>query len=148
MGDEIAAIPPAVPVNDDAQVALARYLSGPNYEKYARFIFAILASIPWVGSVFAASAALHGEREQGQVNLLMYRWVEEHEHAYRRLEQTVAKMVERLEQIGEPAQERLQDEQFLGLVRRGLSYLGRSHHGREARLHPANHHERGGDQGA
>jgi hypothetical protein len=118
--DELAQATPTELADEDPQVALARYLSGPSYQKYARFIFAVLGSIPWVGSVIAASAALHAEREQGEVNLLMYRWVEEHQLAYRRLEQTVVKMIERIEQLGGPAQERLQDEHFLGLVRRAF----------------------------
>jgi hypothetical protein len=119
MTDELAPIASA-PIEDEPQVALARYLSSPNYEKYGRFIFAILGAIPWVGSIFAASSAMHAEKEQGKVNLLMYRWVEEHEHAYRRLEDTVQKVIERIEQIGPSAQQRLDDEKFLGLVRRAF----------------------------
>jgi len=119
MSDELAPAPEA-PLEVAPQVALARYLSSPNYEKYGRFIFAILGAIPWVGSIFAASSAMHAEKEQGKVNLLMYRWVEEHEHAYRRLEETVQKVIERIEQIGPSAQQRLNDEQFLGLVRRAF----------------------------
>jgi hypothetical protein len=119
MADELTKIPEA-PVEEEPHVALARYLSGPNYEKYSRFIFAILGAIPWVGSVFAASAALHAEKEQGTVNLLMYRWLETHEHAYRRLEETVKKIVERLEESGPSAQQRLEDEKFLGLVRQAF----------------------------
>jgi hypothetical protein len=120
MTEELTTTVPATPTGETPQAALARYLNGPNREKYARFIFAILGAIPWVGSVFAASAALHAERAQGAVNTLMYRWLEEHEQAYHRLEETVQKMVERLEQIGAPADDRLQDEKFLGLVRRAF----------------------------
>lgn len=119
MADELAPITPAA-IEEDPQVALARYLSSPNYQKYGRFIFAILGAIPWVGSVFAATAAIHAEQEQAKVNLLLFRRVEEHEHAYRRLEDAVRKVIERLEQIGPSAQERLDDEKFLGLVRRAF----------------------------
>lgn len=118
MADELIPEPPVE--EDEPHVALARYLSGPNYEKYGRFIFAILGAIPWVGSLLSASAAIHAEQEQGRVNLLVYRWLETHEHAYRRLEDTVKRVVERLEQIGPSAQQRLSDEKFLGLVRRAF----------------------------
>src|SRR5277367_2585909 len=104
----------------DPQVALAVYLSNPDYEKYGRFIFAALSAIPWVGSMIGAAAALHAEQEQGRVNLLMYRWLEEHQHAYRRLEATVAEMVNRMEEIGDTVAERVKDDAFLGLVRRGF----------------------------
>jgi hypothetical protein len=83
-------------------------------------VLAILGSIPWVGSLLAASAALHAEQEQGHVNRLIFQWVEEHEHQYRRLTETVEQILRRLEEIGAPAEERLQDEQFLGLVRRAF----------------------------
>ncbi len=119
MSDDLAR-PDGSSIEDNPQVALAKYLSSPGYAKYGRFIFAILGAIPWVGSIFAASAAIHAEQEQGKVNLLMYRWVEEHEQAYRRLEDTVRNVIERLEQIGPSAQQRLDDEKFLGLVRRAF----------------------------
>jgi hypothetical protein len=119
MTDELAPIAPA-PIDDGPQAALARYLSSPDYGKYGRFIFAILGAIPWVGSIFAASAAMHGEHAQGKVNQLMLRWIEEHEQAYRRLEETVQKVVERIEEIGPSAQQRLDDEKFLGLARRAF----------------------------
>src|SRR4051812_47785581 len=112
------ALVPASPTDateaTDPQVALAAYLSNPGYEKYGRFIFAALSAIPWVGSIIGASAALHAEQEQGRVNLLMYRWLEEHRHAYRRLEATVAEMVSRMEEIGETVTERVKDDAFLG----------------------------------
>jgi hypothetical protein len=102
------------------QVQLATLLSGPGYQKYGRFIFAILGSIPWVGSLMAAAAALHGEAEQGKTNELMYRWVEEHEQTLSELTATVHKMVDRLEQLGENVDVRLSEESYLGLVRYGF----------------------------
>jgi hypothetical protein len=77
----------------DPHVALAMIMSSPGYAQYARFVFAILSSIPWVGSVIAAATALQAEREQGKVNTLLFKWVEEHQHAYKRLEGTVTRMV-------------------------------------------------------
>lgn len=123
MSDELAAPEMATPAPTEApdpQIALSAYMNGPGNAKYFRLVLAILGSIPWVGSVIAASAALHAEHEQGKANLLMYRWLEEHESAYRRLEQTVAKMVGRIEEIGEAAQERANEDSYLGLVRRGF----------------------------
>jgi hypothetical protein len=121
MSDDLARVSVVpVPSEPDPQVELAKYLSGPGYEKYGRFVFAVMSSIPWIGSVMAAAATLHAEQEQGRVNLLMYRWLEEHQHAYKRLEATVAEMVCRVEQLGSTAQERLQEEPYLGLVRRGF----------------------------
>lgn len=118
--DDLETTEPVGPLGNEHQAALAQFLGGPNYARYARFIFAILGVIPWVGSLLAASAALHGEREQEKINLLMRRWLEEHQQNYRRLEETIGQIVQRIEQLGTQAQERLQDEKFLGLVRRAF----------------------------
>jgi hypothetical protein len=110
----------AISIDPSPQVQLATILSGPGYQKYGRFIFAILGSIPWVGSLMAAAAALQGEAQQGKANELMYRWVEEHEQTLNELTATVHKMVERLEHLGENVEERLNEESYLGLVRYGF----------------------------
>jgi hypothetical protein len=104
----------------DPHVELAAYFAKPGYEKFARFIFAAFSAIPWIGGVIAASAALHAEKEQGQVNLLMYRWLEQHQTTFKRLEETVASMVGRMQEIGEQVDERLQDDGYLGLVKHGF----------------------------
>jgi hypothetical protein len=62
----------------DEGVELATILSGPEFAKYGRFIFAILGVIPWVGSFIAAGTALHAEEDQGRINFLVQRWLEEH----------------------------------------------------------------------
>lgn len=108
-------------------VELATILSSPGYQKYGRFVFAIMGSIPWVGSLMAAAAALHAEAEQARTNELMYRWVEEHEHTLKELQDTVERMVSRLEQIGPNVEERIQDEGYLGLVRYGFRIWDESH---------------------
>jgi hypothetical protein len=122
MGDETALAPSnaADALEGEPQVELAAYFAKPGYEKYGRFVFAVLSAIPWVGSIMAASVALHAEKEQGRVNYLMYRWLEEHQNAYKRLEATLGKMIGRMEEIGEQVDERLQDDRFLGLVRHGF----------------------------
>jgi hypothetical protein len=108
------------PLDEDPEAALAPHFLKPGYEKYARFLLAALSAIPWIGSVIGASAALHAEAEQGRINSLMYRWLEEHQSAFKRLETTVSQMVQRMEEIGTQVDERLQDEHFLGLVRSGF----------------------------
>jgi hypothetical protein len=110
----------AASLDESPHVALATFLAGPGQAKYGRFILAVLGSIPWVGSLMAAAAALHAEREQGKVNELILRWVEEHEVTFHELSETIRGMIIRLEQIGEQVDERLSDERYLGLVRQGF----------------------------
>jgi hypothetical protein len=124
MGDDHALTAPTTHVDstvqNDPEVRFAAYFAKPGYQKYGRFLFAVLSAIPWIGSIMGASAALHAEAEQGRVNLLMHRWLEEHQSAFKRLEATVAKMVDRMEEIGSQVDDRIQDEHFLGLVRHGF----------------------------
>jgi hypothetical protein len=104
----------------NASGALAKMLDGPNYKKYGRFVFAALGSVPWIGGLLGASAALHAENEQGQVNELLRRWLEEHRQRISQLGDTLSEMAERLEQLGNEVEHRLQDENYLSLVRQGF----------------------------
>jgi len=122
MSDEITRADEPTPpvVETDPHVALAKYMASPGYAMYLRLVLAIMSSIPWVGSLIGASAALSAEKEQGRVNSLLYQWLEEHEFRYKRLESTVTQMIERIDELGPAAKERVQEEGYLGLVRRGF----------------------------
>ena len=126
MGDEnaLTSSTGADAVEGGPKIQLAAYFAKPGYQKYGRFLFAVLSAVPWVGSIMGAAAALHAEEEQGRVNLLIRRWLKEHEAAYKRLESTVAKMVG-MEEIRNQVDERLQDERVLGLVRHGSAFRTR-----------------------
>jgi hypothetical protein len=104
----------------DSGKKLADFLRSRRYAKYMRFVFAAVGSIPWVGGLISASAALHAEREQGRVNELSRQWVEEHQQKIQHLNETLAQMISRLEQLGPQVEERLGDESYLGLVRYGF----------------------------
>lgn len=104
----------------DSGNKLAGFLRSRRYAKYMRFVFAAVGSIPWVGGLISASAALHAEREQGRVNELSRQWVEEHQQKIQHLNETLAQMISRLEQLGPQVEERLGDESYLGLVRYGF----------------------------
>ena len=104
----------------DSGKKLADFLRSRRYAKYMRFVFAALGSIPWVGGLISASAALHAEQEQGRVNEFSRQWVEEHQQKIQHLNETLAQMISRLEQLGPQVEERLGDESYLGLVRYGF----------------------------
>lgn len=99
---------------------ISKILDGPSYAKYGRFIFAALGSIPWIGALLGASAALHAENEQGQVNELTRRWLEEHQYRIKLLEATLVTIIQRLSQFGEDVEKRLQEDNYLLLVRQGF----------------------------
>ncbi len=104
----------------DPDVALPSVLGGPGYSKFGRFVVAAMGSIPWIGGVLAASAAIHAETEQARVNDLSHRWLEEHQAKIRDLERTLRQMIGRLTELGEMVDKRLTDERYLALVRQGF----------------------------
>lgn len=109
-----------VPVTNAKDGSLEKLLNGAKYKKYARFVFAALSSIPWIGGLIGASAAMNAELEQGQVNELMKRWLEEHRQKINLLGATLSDMTDRLESLGAQGEARLQEESYLSLVRQGF----------------------------
>jgi hypothetical protein len=87
------------PESSGAQQELADFLHGRRYAKFARFVFAVLGSIPWVGGFIAASAAIHAEYEQGHVNELSKRWFEEHLVKIQELTEALTQVEERTRQF-------------------------------------------------
>ncbi|MEL7122892.1 MAG: hypothetical protein ACFB0A_02725 [Croceivirga sp.] len=88
--------------------------------KWGRFLTSALGSIPWVGGVIAAGAALHGENEQGKVNKLQQIWLEEHQRKIDELAYTIYQILEKLESAGENITSRIESEEYLSLVRQGF----------------------------
>lgn len=118
--DEI--IPPAGELQlSEAQIkqALEQLASGKR-RKADRFVLAALSSIPWVGGVLSAAAALDAEAEQGRVNELHREWLEEHKRKLGELASDLSGVIRRVEELGPAAEERLEDESYLGLVRKGF----------------------------
>jgi hypothetical protein len=103
-----------------ARASLVEKLSGQKGHKYIRFVMAALGSVPWVGSLISAAAALHGEREQDQASELQRLWLQEHEAKLTRLAATFREMLARFESLGGDIQERVQSEEYLNLIRKGF----------------------------
>ena len=86
--------------DDEVRRDLAR-LNESRFGRYARFVLAALSSLPWVGGLIGASAALHGEREQEKVNSLQRKWLEEHSERLHDVAGAIDEVVGRLDQFGE-----------------------------------------------
>jgi len=115
-------IPPAGKLQlteDQIAQALAALPSGKR-RKSTRFVLAALSSIPWVGGLLAGAAALDSEAEQGKVNQLYRDWLEEHKRHLGELAKDLAEIMKRVEQIGAAAEQRLESDEYLGVVRKGF----------------------------
>ncbi len=100
--------------------ALARHDQDVRRRKYSRFILASLGSVPWVGGFLAAMAARDAEKERREVNDIHSRWLEEHQRKIEELGATLAEIMMRVEQLGPEASERLENDDYLSLVRQGF----------------------------
>lgn len=111
-------------MEDDSKILLIRneldeWKSGKR-RKYSRFTLAALSSIPWVGGFLSASASFQSESDQEEINHLKQQWLEEHHRKILELGKTLAEIVERLEQLGEEADKRIEDPSYLSLVGDGF----------------------------
>lgn len=118
--------PTALPVLHPADEA-ARLLI-PGSSPHVRFAVAALGVLPWIGSLLSASAALHAERQQQEVNLVVQRWLDEHEARLVALRASLASVADRVDALGEGAVARLNHEAFLPLVRRAYQGWDRAQH--------------------
>lgn len=92
-----------------------------KFRAFKKFAMAALGSIPWVGGFLEAAAEFRDE-ETGQlkINELYRQWLEEHTEQMKRLGDTLAEMMRRLDQFDEEIADRIQSESFLSLVRQGF----------------------------
>ena len=103
-----------------ARVSLIHRLGGKSAHKYVRFVLAALGSIPWVESLLGAAAALQSELEQGEVNDLNKLWLQEHEAKFGALVGTITEILTRLDGFGDEIRERMESDEYLGLIRKGF----------------------------
>lgn len=123
MGDNRGEIqPPAaeqILSEEQIQAALVAFAEARR-SRNERFVLAALSSIPWVGGVMSAAAALDAEVEQGKINELYRQWIEEHRRRLGELAQDVKHIINRVEELGPEAQSRLESDGYLGVVRKGF----------------------------
>ena len=85
-----------------------------------KFFLAALGSIPWVGGFLSAAAAFKVEEASLKSNSLQTEWLEEHQGKLQALQETLAEIQRRFETLGPTIDERIQSEEYLGLVRKAF----------------------------
>ncbi|MBB1117397.1 hypothetical protein H4O09_10090 [Stenotrophomonas sp. W1S232] len=85
-----------------------------------KFVLAALGSIPWVGGFISAAAAYRSEESQRQKDSLQGQWLEEHQAKLQDLHATIGEVTSRFEGLGEQIQERIEDPEYLALVRQAF----------------------------
>ena len=107
-------------VNADFAAELAELTPTKRARVMRKLVAAALGSIPWIGGFFAAMVAFREESGQLKVNELQREWLEEHKARMERLGAELAALTARLESFGEDILERLESEEYLGIIRKGF----------------------------
>lgn len=85
-----------------------------------KFFLAALSSIPWVGGVLSAAETYRTEEGSHRMNSLQTQWLREHQKKIQLLGETLRMIVQRFENLGSEIDERIQSEEYLGLVRKAF----------------------------
>jgi len=85
-----------------------------------KFILAALGSIPWIGGFLSAAASYKAEDGSLKQNNLQTQWLEEHQAKLSALRETLQEIERRFEKLGESIDDRIQSEEYLGLVRKAF----------------------------
>lgn len=85
-----------------------------------KFVLAALGSIPWVGGFLSAAADYKAEEEATRKDGLQTQWLEEHHSKLIALRDTLGEVQRRFEALGDTIDERIQSEEYLGLVRKAF----------------------------
>lgn len=85
-----------------------------------KFLLAAIGAIPWVGGFITAGASLRDDAKAERRDDLQTTWLEEHQKKIDSLGGTLADVKTRLKALGPIIEERIQSEEYLGLVRKAF----------------------------
>jgi len=91
-----------------------------KWKRYCRVVANAMSAIPWIGTMFTAGASVHGEKQQGKVNELYEEWLKVHKEKVENLMMALDDVAGRLESVHDDYEDRIQSEEYLGLVRRAF----------------------------
>jgi hypothetical protein len=109
---------------EESMLEVARKDSSSNANK--RFFLAILSVVPWVGVLISAAVARWAEFDQDRSNAMFRAWIQEHDARLRELEAVGNSIASQAERAGVAAQERLNSDAYLPLVRQGFRVWDKS----------------------
>jgi hypothetical protein len=123
MADEPKAIDTALV---EIQGELAKTSASARRRLMEKFALAALGSIPWVGGFISAAASIKTDERGIKKDNLQTQWLEEHTKKMEQLGRALADVTARFESLGEQIDERIQSEEYLGLVRHAFAAWDRA----------------------
>jgi hypothetical protein len=99
---------------------LARSGSTRRERLAMKFLMAAIGSLPWVGGLLSAAAAIPGDEKDVRADDLRTKWLEEHESKLANLRGTLDHIADRFESLGPAIDERIQSSEYLAIVRQSF----------------------------
>lgn len=114
-----------VPRSEPTDIAAVRAeLTVPPPSKKRRaaekFLMAALGAIPWVGGFLSAAASIKDDVAAERRDDLQTQWLDEHQKKINDLGGTLNDIESRFDKLGDTVEERIQSEEYLGLVRQAF----------------------------
>ena len=85
-----------------------------------KFVVAALGAIPWVGGFLAAAATIRDDERAAHRDDLQTQWLGEHQQKIDDLRETLSDVEQRFDKLGATVEDRIQSEEYLGIVRRAF----------------------------
>lgn len=112
------------PSSDDTveviRAGIAKKQSSRGRRVVEKFLMAAIGSIPWVGGLLAAAASIPGDEATAKADDLRTKWLDEHQKKIDQLRHTLEIIIDRLAELGEEIEERIQSPEYLALVRQAF----------------------------
>lgn len=107
-------------IEDEYEKAVLNSIDAGKWGKYGRVAMAALGSLPWIGSLLGATVTLSAEKDQGDLNKLMFLWVKEHGSKLKEVGSTLHSIFDKFESFGERIKSRIESKEYLSLVRKAF----------------------------
>lgn len=117
---EIQEGPDEEAVLENLRTELAKAEPSRRHRIIEKFVLAALGSIPWVGGFLSAAANYKTEEGGLKQNSLQTQWLEEHQAKITSLKTTLNEIQLRFEALGSEIEQRIQSNEYLGLVRKAF----------------------------
>ena len=85
-----------------------------------KFLVAAIGSIPWIGGFISAAASIREAEADVRRDDLQTLWLDEHRKKIGVLAETLNEIEDRFEKLGSGIEERIESQEFLGLVRQAF----------------------------
>ena len=105
---------------ESLQAEIAKVDPSQRQRLLEAFILAAIGTIPWIGGFLSAAATFKFDEVGLKQDSLRTQWLEEHHRKLLALKAALEEISQRFERLGDTIDERLQSNEYLGVVRKAF----------------------------